>query len=81
MEQQLRSWMSQKGKQMSKIQVGYGGGNKEGFGRGSYPKGTYGPSRRQKITNGGFSTPGHKCPTVDYTRISEEKWNRIFKNK
>lgn len=66
---------------MSKIQIGYGGGNREGRGRGKYPKNTYGPSRRQNITNGGFSTPGNKCPTVDYTGVTQEKWDKIFGNK
>lgn len=66
---------------MSKIQVGYGGGNREGRGRGSFPKNSYGPSRRQKITNGGFSTPGTKCPTMSYETITQERWDKIFSNK
>lgn len=58
---------------MNKIQVGYGSDR-----RGSKAKGIYGKKRSGKILhNGGFSGE----PTVDFTKISDERWASIFGNK
>lgn len=54
-----------------KIQVGYGTGR-----RGSSRRDLYGTRQSGKVMlNGGFNN----APTVDYTSISEERWNNIFK--
>lgn len=54
----------------NKIQVGYGTGQ-----RPRLPKNCYGTrSSGKKIINGGFNG----APTVDFTRVSDERWAEIF---
>ena len=54
---------------MGKIQVGYCDG-----GRGNNKKGAYGGANNGKLKhNGGFN----RQPTVDYTRVTEERWKEI----
>ena len=54
----------------TKVQVGYGTG-----GRGSNGKARYGKRRSGKVVyNGGFSNQ----PTVDFTSITQERWDEIF---
>jgi len=53
-----------------RIMVGYGSDRREG----STKKGLYGKrSGGKRRENGGFGEP-----TVDFTRISQEKWDSIF---
>lgn len=55
----------------TKLQVGYGSDRREG----STKKGLYGGKRTGKNNiNGGFNNG----IVVDFTRISEDKWNSIF---
>jgi len=57
----------------TKIQVGYGSD-----GRGSNGKALYGRRRSGKLLhNGGFSGQ----PTVDYARVEQDDWDRIFGKK
>jgi hypothetical protein len=54
----------------NKIQVGYGSDRREG----STKKGLYGSQRSGKLNHdGGFN----RQPTVDYTSISDERWNAL----
>lgn len=58
---------------MGKIQVGYGSGS-----RGSTKKNLYGGrSSGKKLINGGFNG----AITLDYTRVKQEDWDRIFPPK
>lgn len=55
---------------MSKIQVGYGSDRRSRGTRKVYGGRTNG----KKLMNGGFGGQ----PTVDYSRISDERWAEIF---
>lgn len=54
----------------TKIQSGYGGLQPKRL-----PKKCYGKrSSGKKVMNGGFNFE----PTVDYTKVDQEKWDKIF---
>jgi hypothetical protein len=56
----------------TKIQVGYGTGQ-----RGTNKKGLYANRSNGKLTlNGGFNG----CPTVTYETITDDQWNKAFPN-
>ena len=56
----------------TKISIGYGSDT-----RPKGPKNAYGGrSGGKKLTNGGFNN----CPTVDFIKIDQEKWDEVFPN-